>query len=106
MRLARRVDPRILARLTLRFKRGGPAHSGLQKRDLDRPDLACAVLERHRVRCWTAPRDITPGDEWGAAHQRAQSQQDHGDRRKCGTQPNRAVAFLGLEFRLKPVRTA
>jgi hypothetical protein len=30
-------------------------------------DMACAVLERHRVRCWIAPRDITPGDEWAAA---------------------------------------
>jgi hypothetical protein len=30
-------------------------------------DAACAVLERHRVRCWIAPRDITPGEEWGAA---------------------------------------
>jgi hypothetical protein len=30
-------------------------------------DAACAVLERHRLRCWIAPRDITPGDEWGAA---------------------------------------
>jgi hypothetical protein len=30
-------------------------------------DAACAVLERHRIRCWIAPRDITPGDEWGAA---------------------------------------
>jgi hypothetical protein len=30
-------------------------------------DTACASLERHRVRCWIAPRDITPGDEWGAA---------------------------------------
>jgi hypothetical protein len=30
-------------------------------------DAACSVLERHRVRCWIAPRDITPGDEWGAA---------------------------------------
>jgi TIR domain len=30
-------------------------------------DAACAVLERHRVRCWVAPRDIAPGDEWGAA---------------------------------------
>jgi hypothetical protein len=30
-------------------------------------DAVCAVLERHRVRCWIAPRDITPGDEWGAA---------------------------------------
>ena len=30
-------------------------------------DAACAVLERQRVRCWIAPRDITPGDEWGAS---------------------------------------
>jgi peptidylprolyl isomerase len=30
-------------------------------------DAACAVLERHGVRCWIAPRDITPGEEWGAA---------------------------------------
>ncbi len=30
-------------------------------------DAACAVLERQRVRCWIAPRDITPGDEWGGA---------------------------------------
>jgi hypothetical protein len=35
----------------------------------DKPwaDAACSVLERHRVRCWIAPRDITPGVEWGAA---------------------------------------
>ena len=36
-------------------------------RDKTWADAACAVLERHRVRCWIAPRDITPGDEWGAA---------------------------------------
>ncbi len=30
-------------------------------------DAACAMLERHRIRCWIAPRDITRGDEWGAA---------------------------------------
>jgi hypothetical protein len=30
-------------------------------------DAACAVLERHWIRCWVAPRDITPGTEWGAA---------------------------------------
>ena len=29
-------------------------------------DSACAVLEQHRIRCWIAPRDMTPGDEWGA----------------------------------------
>jgi formylglycine-generating enzyme len=30
-------------------------------------DAACAVLEHHRIRCWIAPRDITPGEEWGDA---------------------------------------
>jgi hypothetical protein len=30
-------------------------------------DAACAVLERHNIRCWIAPRDIAPGDNWGAA---------------------------------------
>ncbi len=29
-------------------------------------DAACAVLERHRIRCWIAPRDVTPGEEWAA----------------------------------------
>lgn len=35
----------------------------------DKPwaDAACAVLERHKIRCWIAPRDIVPGTEWGAA---------------------------------------
>jgi hypothetical protein len=30
-------------------------------------DAVCAVLERHRIRCWIAPRDIVPGSEWGAS---------------------------------------
>ena len=30
-------------------------------------DAACAVLEANGSRCWIAPRDITPGTEWGAA---------------------------------------
>ncbi len=30
-------------------------------------DAACAVLERQRIRCWVAPRDIIPGSEWGAS---------------------------------------
>jgi hypothetical protein len=30
-------------------------------------DAACAVLERHRIRCWIAPRDIIPGSEWGGS---------------------------------------
>ncbi len=33
----------------------------------DKPvgDAACAVLERRGIRCWIAPRDATPGLEWG-----------------------------------------
>lgn len=30
-------------------------------------DATCATLERAGLRCWIAPRDIMPGDEWGAA---------------------------------------
>jgi TIR domain-containing protein len=30
-------------------------------------DAVCAVLEKHKIRCWIAPRDITPGKEWGAS---------------------------------------
>lgn len=30
-------------------------------------DAACAALERAGIRCWIAPRDITPGADWGVA---------------------------------------
>ncbi len=30
-------------------------------------DAVCATLEAQGVRCWIAPRDITPGQEWGQA---------------------------------------
>jgi tetratricopeptide (TPR) repeat protein len=30
-------------------------------------DAACAVLESEGIRCWIAPRDITPGAEWSAS---------------------------------------
>src|SRR5579862_3245509 len=30
-------------------------------------DKVCATLERAGIRCWIAPRDIRPGDEYGAA---------------------------------------
>ena len=30
-------------------------------------DAACAVLEACGIRCWVAPRDISPGREYGAA---------------------------------------
>jgi len=28
-------------------------------------DMVCATLEQEGIRCWIAPRDIRPGDEWG-----------------------------------------
>src|SRR6202022_3363198 len=33
----------------------------------DKPtaDAACAVLESKGIRCWMAPRDIRPGNDWG-----------------------------------------
>jgi uncharacterized membrane protein YhaH (DUF805 family) len=30
-------------------------------------DAACAVLEQQGIRCWVAPRDIMPSEEWGEA---------------------------------------
>jgi Ca2+-binding EF-hand superfamily protein len=30
-------------------------------------DAACAILERHGLKCWMAPRDILPGADWSAA---------------------------------------
>jgi len=35
----------------------------------DKPvgDAACAILEQRGYRCWIAPRDIVPGQEWGEA---------------------------------------
>jgi hypothetical protein len=30
-------------------------------------DAACAILEKNKVRCWVAPRDIAPGATWGKA---------------------------------------
>jgi hypothetical protein len=30
-------------------------------------DAACAALEAAGLRCWIAPRDVTPGAEWGEA---------------------------------------
>ena len=36
---------------------------------LDKPisDAVCAALEKHGIRCWVAPRDITPGADWSDA---------------------------------------
>jgi hypothetical protein len=30
-------------------------------------DALCATLESEGIRCWIAPRDVTPGVEWGGA---------------------------------------
>ena len=39
----------------------------------DKPvaDAACARLEAAGIRCWIAPRDVLPGEPWGAAIVRA-----------------------------------
>lgn len=29
-------------------------------------DAVCAELEKNRIRCWIAPRDVAPGRSWGA----------------------------------------
>lgn len=38
------------------------SHSSIDKAIAD---AACSVLERNKIRCWVAPRDIAPGREWG-----------------------------------------
>jgi len=35
------------------------------KTDKTVADAACATLERHGIRVWVAPRDVTPGSDWG-----------------------------------------
>lgn len=35
--------------------------------DKSTADAICATLEAKQVRCWIAPRDIVPGQEWGEA---------------------------------------
>src|ERR1700744_4859595 len=34
-------------------------------------NAACAALESAKIRCWMAPRDILPGERWGASIVRA-----------------------------------
>jgi uncharacterized protein (TIGR03067 family) len=46
---------------------GGEVFISYSSTDKRWADATCAVLEKHRIRCWIAPRDITPGTEWGAA---------------------------------------
>lgn len=40
-------------------------------RDKATADAAVATLERHEIRCWVAPRDVTPGAQWADAIVRA-----------------------------------
>jgi hypothetical protein len=35
--------------------------------DKPQADAVCAKLEASGIRCWIAPRDVVPGQEWGAA---------------------------------------
>jgi hypothetical protein len=35
--------------------------------DKPRADSVCATLEAKGIRCWIAPRDVIPGQEWGEA---------------------------------------
>ena len=34
-------------------------------KDKTTADAVCAMLESNGIRCWIAPRDVTPGREWG-----------------------------------------
>jgi hypothetical protein len=36
-------------------------------KDKHAADAACAILERRSIRCWIAPRDILPSENWGAS---------------------------------------
>jgi hypothetical protein len=44
-----------------------PADVFISHSSIDRPvaEAICAFLEARQVRCWMAPRDILPGEEWG-----------------------------------------
>ena len=55
----------------------GPTHDvylSYAPQDKTRADAACAMLERQRIRCWVASRDIAPGDERNAAIMKAINQ--------------------------------
>ena len=36
-------------------------------KDKNIADAVCNNLENNKIRCWIAPRDIKPGDDWGAS---------------------------------------
>ena len=35
--------------------------------DFESADAVRAGLEARQIRCWMAPRDILPGEDWGSA---------------------------------------
>jgi hypothetical protein len=35
--------------------------------DLEAAEALCASLEARQIRCWMAPRDILPGEDWGSS---------------------------------------
>ncbi len=68
------ADGLILARLTGRNWDFNLRVKALRRRlhqlfDARQPttDAACARLDAAGIRCWIAPRDVTPGKEWSAA---------------------------------------
>jgi hypothetical protein len=40
-------------------------------KDKTTADAVCAILESNSIRCWVAPRDILPGEDWGESIVRA-----------------------------------
>jgi len=38
--------------------------STISQHDRDIANRVCAALESESIRCWIAPRDIVPGDDW------------------------------------------
>jgi hypothetical protein len=52
----------------------GVAHDAFisySKHDKPIADAVCATLESRGIRCWCAPRDVTPGSDWGESIVRA-----------------------------------
>lgn len=47
------------------------SYSFRSERDKKTADAICAALEAERIRCWIAPRDVTPGTGYGEAIVRA-----------------------------------
>jgi TIR domain len=56
--------------LTTNRRGGRMAHEAFvsySHHDKPQADAVCATLESKGIRCWIAPRDVIPGQEWGAA---------------------------------------